>query len=117
MENTLLKKSDMVSIHLNLSNQTKNLINRERLKLMKPESILINTSRGEIVDEKALYESLSEGKINGAGLDVYIQEPYDGQLTKLDNVILTPHIGAYAREIRLQMEIESAQNLIRGLKI
>ena len=111
----LLQEADIVSIHLNLSDQNKNLISKEQLDLMKPEAILINTSRGEILYEKALYDTLRHGKILGAGLDVFAQEPYSGPLTKLDNVVLTPHIGAYAKEIRMQMEIEAAENLIRGL--
>lgn len=114
---SLLKNSDIISIHLNLSSQTKNLINRARLNLMKPDSILINTSRGGIVDEQALYEILINRKIKGCGLDVYSQEPYDGQLTSLENVVLTPHIAAYAKEIRVKMEIEAVENLISGLII
>ena len=82
---------------------------------MKKSSILINTSRGEIIDENALFNALKENKILGAGLDVYNQEPYKGPLTELDNVVLTPHIGSYAKELRIQMEIEAVENLIRGL--
>ena len=82
---------------------------------MKKHSILINTSRGEIIDENAMFNALKESKILGAGLDVYNQEPYKGPLTELDNVILTPHIGSYAKELRIQMEIEAVENLIRGL--
>ena len=91
------------------------MMNKERLYKMKPESILINTSRGEIIDENALYEALKNSHLAGAGLDVFEHEPYSGLLTELDNVVLTPHIGAYAKEIRIQMEIEAAENLIRGL--
>ena len=111
----LLKSSDIVTIHLNLSDQTKLLIDKEKVKLMKPEAILINTSRGEIIDENALYEALINNRVGGAGLDVFENEPYTGPLTKLDNVVLTPHIGAYAKEIRIKMEVEAAENLIRGL--
>tara|TARA_B100000315_G_C14540405_1_gene570606 strand:- start:404 stop:1333 length:930 start_codon:yes stop_codon:yes gene_type:complete len=113
--NTLLKYSDIVTIHLNLSDQTKCLIDEEKVNLMKSGSILINTSRGEIIDEKSLYNALKEKRILGAGLDVFNDEPYSGPLTELENVVLTPHIGAYAKEIRVQMEIEAAQNLIKGL--
>jgi len=112
---TLLIKSDIVSIHLNLSDETKRLMNEDQLYKMKPESILINTSRGEIIDEKALFTILKEKKILGAGLDVFNSEPYSGSLKELDNVVLTPHIGAYAKELRIQMEIEAVENLIRGL--
>ena len=112
---TLLKKSDIVSIHLNLSDQTKHLIDKEKFKLMKPEAILINTSRGKIIHETALNDALINKQIAGAGLDVFENEPYTGSLTKLDNVVLTPHIGAYAREVRIKMEMEAVENLISGL--
>ena len=113
--NTLLKRSDVVSIHLNLSNETKGLIDEKKLNHIKSEAILINTSRGEIIDETALFEALKSKQIAGAGLDVFHQEPYSGPLTTLDNVVLTPHIASYAKEIRVQMEIESVKNLLKGL--
>ena len=92
----LLKNSDIVSINVNLTDQTKNLINKTRLDLMKSDSILINTSRGGIVNEDILYNALKNEKLAGAGLDVFNNEPYRGPLTELDNVVLTPHIGSYA---------------------
>ena len=82
---------------------------------MKPDTILINTSRGENIDENSLFKALKNEQIAGAGLDVFENEPYTGPFTKLENVVLTPHIGAYAREIRIKMEMEAAENLIRGL--
>jgi len=112
---TLLTQSDIVSIHLNLSAKTNQLLNKDNINKLKPECILINTSRGEIIDEAALVSSLKENKILGAGLDVYNQEPYNGPLTELENVVLTPHIGSYAKEVRIQMEIEATKNLIKGL--
>jgi D-3-phosphoglycerate dehydrogenase len=111
----LLSDSDIISIHLNLSDETNQLMNEERINKMKSDSILLNTSRGEIIDEEALYKALKEKKILGVGLDVFNNEPYSGPLTNLDNVILTPHIGSYAKELRIQMEIEAAENLIKGL--
>jgi phosphoglycerate dehydrogenase-like enzyme len=97
----LLKTSDVVSIHLRLSKESTNLINKERLAIMKDEAILINTSRGAIVDEHALIEALQNGRLAGAGLDVYDTEPLpvDSPLRKLDNVILTPHIGWTVEEV------------------
>jgi D-3-phosphoglycerate dehydrogenase len=90
-------------------------MNAEQISKMKPGSILINTSRGEMIDEEALFKALKEKRISGAGLDVFEKEPYSGPLTELNNVVLTPHIGAYAKELRIQMEIEAVENLIRGL--
>ena len=83
---TLLKSSDIVSIHLNLTDQTKALIDKEKINLMKPDAILINTSRGDIIDEDALYEALMNNRLAGAGLDVFTNEPYTGPITKLNNV-------------------------------
>jgi D-3-phosphoglycerate dehydrogenase len=112
----LLQNSDIVSIHLNLSAETHHLIDYSAFKKMERNAVLINTSRGEIIDEKSLIRALDEKLIQGAGLDVYSHEPYNGPLTNIDNVVLTPHIGAYAKEIRTQMELEAAENLIKGLK-
>ena len=111
----LLSKSDFISIHLNLSEETKNLIDEQKVKMIKSNAILINTSRGEVIDEMALYKALSERKIKGAALDVFNKEPYFGPLVNLENVILSPHIGAYAKEVRMKMELESVQNLMKGL--
>jgi|TARA_Y100000031_G_scaffold2631_1_gene3166 D-3-phosphoglycerate dehydrogenase len=113
--NSLLSNSDIITIHLNLNDETHQLINSSKISKMKPGSILVNTSRGEIIDENALYAALKSNQISGAGLDVFEKEPYSGPLTKLDNAILTPHIGSYAKEIRIQMEMEATQNLIKGL--
>jgi len=112
----LLAGSDVVTIHLNLSEETNKIIDSGSLKKMKQNAILINTSRGEIIVETALLEALDKKHIAGAGLDVYREEPYNGSLLQYNNVITTPHIGAYAKEIRVQMELEAAQNLIKGLK-
>ena len=97
----LLETSDVVSIHLRLSKESMGLMNKERLEKMKAGAILINTSRGAIVDENALAEALTKGKLAGAGLDVFAQEPLaiDSPLRKLDNVILTPHIGWTVDEV------------------
>ncbi|NHV96711.1 MAG: D-glycerate dehydrogenase [Thaumarchaeota archaeon] len=110
----LLSTSDYVTIHLPLTEQTKGLINEKRLRLMKPTSYLINTSRGAIVDEKALIKALKEGWIKGAALDVYEKEPLpeDSPLLKLDNLVLTPHIGSATTETRNKMAEIAAENLI-----
>ena len=97
----LLETSDIVSIHLRLSKESVNLMNKERIEKMKPGSILINTSRGAIIDENALVEALTKGTLAGAGLDVFVEEPLamNSPLRKLDNVILTPHIGWTVEEV------------------
>ncbi|HEX2947458.1 MAG TPA: 2-hydroxyacid dehydrogenase [Clostridia bacterium] len=97
----LLKQSDIVSLHIPLTNETKNLISKERLALMKPSSILINTARGAVVDNNALAEALNEGRIAGAGIDVFEMEPpipVDHPLTSSKNTILTPHIAFATKE-------------------
>ncbi len=114
--NKLFNASHVVSIHLPFSEQTKNLVNLERIHRMKKDAVIINTSRGEIVDEEALYQALKSKSISGAALDVFQNEPYQGPLCELDNVILTRHIGSYAREVRVTMEREAVDNLIKGLK-
>ncbi len=90
----LIRSADFVSIHLALSELSRGLLNRERIALMKPSAYLINTARAAITDEEALIEALSTGRIAGAGLDVFTQEPLpkDSPIRKLDNVILSPHI-------------------------
>jgi D-3-phosphoglycerate dehydrogenase len=87
----VLSDSDIVSIHVNLNDHTKNMINKSRLELMKSNAILINTSRGEIIDEQALFTTLQSKKIGGAGLDVFDQEPYSGHL-KNWIILLLRHI-------------------------
>ena len=112
----LISNSDIVSIHLALSKSTENLINGTILKTMKKKSILINTSRGEVLDESALYRLLEKNLIFGAGLDVYKNEPYNGPFQNLNNVVHTQHIGSYAEEIRIDMENQAGLNLLKGLK-
>ena len=84
---------------------------------MKEGALIINTSRGGVVDETILYEYLRNGHLSGAALDVFDIEPYTGPLRELDNVILTPHIGSYAIEARVEMERQAVENLLKGLGI
>jgi len=102
----LLKESDIVTMNTSLKS-SKKILDKKNLNLLKKDCILINTSRPEILDYKHLYNLLKKKKIQGAGLDVFDKEPYYGELKKLNNVILTPHIGSYSREIRSRMEIEA----------
>jgi D-3-phosphoglycerate dehydrogenase / 2-oxoglutarate reductase len=96
---TLLSSSDFISFHVPLTDTTHHLVNAQRLSKMKKTACIINTSRGEIIDEDALYDALKEGKIAGAALDVFEKEPAVGnKLTTLPNVVCTPHIGAQTKE-------------------
>lgn len=112
----LLQYADIVSIHLPYSAEVHHLLNSQRIAQMKPGAFLINTSRGGIVDEAALYDSLNNGRLAGAYIDTFEKEPYHGPLTHLANVLLTPHIGSYAKESRIRMETEAVQNLLAVLK-
>lgn len=113
---TLLLTSDIVSLHVPYSASTHHLINAETLSLMKPQSILVNISRGGLIDEDALFHSLTTNEIAGAALDCFEFEPYTGPLRTLPNVCSTSHMGSYARETRDQMEIEASTALVMGLK-
>lgn len=113
----VLKISDIVSIHVPLLPSTQHLINADRLKMMKKDSYLINTSRGPVVDENALVQALRDGTIRGAGLDVFEFEPKLAKgLNKLSNVVLTPHIASGTEEARLDMATMSANNIINTLE-
>ncbi|MEM1989764.1 MAG: glyoxylate reductase [Candidatus Bathyarchaeia archaeon] len=111
---TLLRESDFISIHVPLTKETYHLINSERLKLVKKTAYIINTARGPVIDEKALYEALKEGRLAGAALDVFEQEPtpIDNPLLKLDNVVVAPHIASASYETRSRMAEMVAENLI-----
>jgi len=111
----LLKKSDIITLHIPHSGKNHNLLGRNEFDRVKKGTFLINCSRGGVVDEKALCGALKEGRIAAAAVDVFEREPYNGPLKDFDNVILTPHVGSYARESRIKMELEAAENLIKGL--
>lgn len=113
-----LREADVVSLHTPLTPETRGLINAQRLALLKPTAILINTARGPIVDEAALVEVLKAGKIWGAGLDVFEREPvvHPG-LVGLDNCVLTPHVGSasmWSRPMMTRMVCENARAVIGG---
>lgn len=112
----ILKNCDVISLHVPKTNETFHLIGKKEIKMMKKSAVLINCARGGIVDEIALYEALKNKEIFGAALDVCESEPYSGELINLDNVLLTPHIGSYAIEARVKMEIEAVKNIISVLK-
>lgn len=111
----LLTRSDIVSLHLPFTDENRHFINAERLGQMKKGAFLINAARGGLVDEEALYLSLSSGNLGGAALDCFEEEPYAGKLKDLGNALLTGHIGSYAKEGRAIMEMQAAENLVRSL--
>lgn len=110
----LLKRADVVSLHIPLSEETRNLISYKQLSLMKKEAYLINTSRGGIVDEEALTQALESHQIAGAALDVFSVEPLtQSKLQQLDNVVLTPHIGGSTEEAIKRLIEETIANILR----
>jgi D-3-phosphoglycerate dehydrogenase len=115
---TLLKTSDIIVVLIPLTSETKGFIGREELNYMKKNSLLINAARGPIVDEKALYDALKEGKIAGAALDVYSEEPpgSDFPLFKLDNVVVTPHIAGYTYEANYKMDMMNVEDILKVFK-
>lgn len=109
----LLASSDIISIHVPLTAETRHLIGERELSKVKPGAILINTARGAIVDEKALYWALKSGRLGGAGLDVYEEEPPKNiDLVRLPNVVCTPHIGAQTREAQREASLIAARKIV-----
>jgi D-3-phosphoglycerate dehydrogenase len=111
----LLRESDIVTIHVS-GKYEKPLLGAKEIEMMKKGTWLVNVARGGVVDEEALLNALRNGRLAGAALDVFEKEPYNGPLKKLENIILTPHIGSYAKEARVEMEMQAAKNLIEGLR-
>jgi D-3-phosphoglycerate dehydrogenase len=113
---TLIESSDYITCHVPFTEQTKHLINKEMLSIMKNGSYLINTSRGEVIDEQALIECLKDKRIGGAALDVYEKEPpTNKELLELDNLICTPHIGAQTKEGQELASAVIAEKIIQRL--
>lgn len=112
----LLNQSDIITIHVPGNSDGTPVIKQEELSIIKEGCFVVNVSRGGVVDEDALYESLTNGKLSAAALDVFSIEPYSGMFCDLDNVILTPHIGSYAKEGKLKMEIDAVKNLVNALQ-
>jgi glyoxylate reductase len=113
----LLRESDFVSLHTNLTPQTRHMINAERLAIMKPSAVLVNTSRGPVIDEEALAQALKEGQIFAAGLDVFEREPsVHPALLACENAVLIPHLGSATVETRLAMANLAVDNLFAALE-
>lgn len=112
----ILSWAEIVTLHLSISKGKGPIMGNKELNLMKRGTWLVNVSRGGVVHEKALYKALKNGHLAGAALDVFGHEPYKGPLLELDNVILTPHVGSYAKEARIKMETAAMDNLVKGLE-
>jgi len=115
-KDTIFQEADLISLHVPLTTETRGLVGDRELAMMKSDALLINTSRGGIINEASLYKSLKEEKIGGAAIDVFEKEPYDGPLKDLPNCLLTSHMGSMSVDCRTRMEIEATEEAIRFLK-
>ncbi len=111
----IYKQSDIVSLHLPLTGKTKNMIKRNHLFSMKKDAIIINTSRGGIINESDLYEVMQSGHLSGAAIDVFDNEPYSGDLKNIERCLLTAHMGSMSVDCRSRMEIEATEEAVRFL--
>jgi D-3-phosphoglycerate dehydrogenase len=111
----LLRTSDVITIHVS-GKYERPLLGPQEFAIMKEGAWIVNVARGGVVDEGLLFSALQDGRLAGAALDVFQNEPYNGPLKQLDNIVLTPHIGSYAKEARTEMEVQAAKNLLRGLE-
>lgn len=114
----LLRQADVLSINVALTSETRQLLDRRSLALMKPSAIVVNTARGDVIDEAALYDALASGRLAGAGLDVIAADSprEDNPLWKLDNVVVTPHVAAVTETAFRQMCVETAEQVARILR-
>jgi D-3-phosphoglycerate dehydrogenase len=112
----LMHDSDIITLHIPPNKDKSAIIGKSQLLKMRGTAFLINAARGGVVDENILFELLQHKTIAGAAIDVFSEEPYNGPFTTLENVVLTPHLGSYAAEGKLQMEIDAVNNLITVLK-
>jgi D-3-phosphoglycerate dehydrogenase len=113
----LFKEADYISVHVPRNEQTLNMIDTEQLNMIKPTARLINCARGGVINEESLYNALSEGRIAGAALDVFSQEPpKDKRFAKLDNCLVTPHLGASTEEAQIEVAVEAARILVDAIR-
>jgi D-3-phosphoglycerate dehydrogenase len=111
----IYRQADLISLHVPLTAYTRNMIGREQLLQMKPDALLINTSRGAIVNERDLVEVMRSGHLAGAAIDVFENEPYAGDLTSIERCLLTSHMGSMSVDCRTRMEIEATEEAVRFL--
>jgi len=112
----IYKEAEIISLHIPLTSETRGLIAREELSQMRRDALIINTSRGGIVNEKDLFEALEGQQIGGAAIDVFEQEPYTGNLATLETCLLTAHMGSMSVDCRTQMEVEACEEVARFIK-
>jgi D-3-phosphoglycerate dehydrogenase len=112
----VLNQADIVSLHVPINDQTHHIVNASAISRMKPGSIVVNVSRGGLIDESALHDALISQHLSGAALDCFEDEPYSGPLLQIPSVHVTAHMGSYARETRDLMEVEASTNLVNGLR-
>lgn len=112
---TIYREADVISLHVPLTAQTKDMIRRAHLFSMKKDAVIINTARGGIINERDLAVALTEGHLSGAAIDVFDQEPYRGDLGKIERCLLTSHMGSMSVDCRTRMEIEATEEAIRFL--
>lgn len=112
----VLRYADIVTLHVPGNKNKTPIMGVKEIVKMKDGAFLINIARGGVADEAALYDALKSGKLGGAAIDVFTQEPYEGPLCELDNIIMTPHLGSYAKEGKLQMEVDAVMNFIKAVK-
>jgi D-3-phosphoglycerate dehydrogenase / 2-oxoglutarate reductase len=110
---TLLQEADVVSLHVPLTGLTRNWIGQHQLRQMKPDAVIINTSRGGIINEQDLHDVLADGHLAGAAVDVFEQEPYAGPLASLERCVLTAHMGSMSVDCRARMEREATEEAVR----
>ena len=112
----VLNQADIVSLHVPINDQTHHILNANTISRMKPGSVVVNVSRGGLIDESALHDALKSQHLSGAALDCFEDEPYSGPLLQIPGVHVTAHMGSYARETRDLMEVEASTNLVNGLR-
>lgn len=113
---TIYRESDIITLHVPLTPLTQRLITRKEIELMKPTVSLINTSRGGIVDEQDLYDALAQHRISGAAVDVFVNEPYSGNLVEIDDTILSCHMGSMTNDCRYAMELQATEEAVRFVR-
>jgi len=112
-KDTIYREADVISLHVPLTTLTKDMISMRELHLMKSNAILINTARGGIVNEDALFRVMTDGHLSAVGIDTFETEPYNGPLASIDRCLLTAHMGSMSTDCRAQMELEAAEEVVR----